>query len=130
VYPYRNRVRWFFASRYAHLVHALDKRRRPLQDTTLEARTEAMRFWNRIHWMVLLLLSVGVAAVIASWVTRFIPAFDAAAEAIDRGTTAASALSGALTLVYLFVTRLLGQIEADILAILTIDHHPIETERR
>ena len=45
MYPYRNRSRWFIGSRYAHLVHALDKRRRPIQDSTLESRVESIRFW-------------------------------------------------------------------------------------
>lgn len=122
MYPYRNRSRWFIGSRYAHLVRALDKRRRPIQDTTLESRVESIRFWNRMHSIVLVLLSIGVAAAIAAWVARFIPAFDPAAEAIGTVTTGAGAASGALTILYLFVTRLLGQLEADVLCILTIDH--------
>lgn len=122
MYPYRNRSRWFIASRYAHLVHALDKRRRPIQDSTLESRVESIRFWNRAHSVVLVLLSIGLAATIAAWVAGLMPAFDTAADAIDRMTTRAGAASGFLTIVYLFVTRLLGQLEADILCILTIDH--------
>jgi hypothetical protein len=122
MYPYRNRSRWFIASRYAHLVHALDKRRRPIQDTTLESRVESIRWWNRIHSIVLVLLSVGLAATVAAWVARYVPAFDAAAHVMGSVSTGAGAASGLLTVVYLFVTRLLGQLEADILCILTIDH--------
>lgn len=122
MYPFRTRTRWFLASRYGHLVQALDHRRRQLQDSTLESRVEAMRFWNRIHGVVLILLSIGLAGAIAAWLARVLPAFDAAVEAVDRLTVVTSAASGLLTLAYLFVTRLLGQIEADILTILTIDH--------
>ncbi|MEK6976369.1 MAG: hypothetical protein AABY18_08515 [Candidatus Thermoplasmatota archaeon] len=122
VYPYRNRIRWLFASRYAHLVHALDKRRRSLQDTTLESRVESIRFWNKLHSIVLVLLSIGVAATLAGWIARFVPTFDSAADAISQATTSAGAASGFLTILYLFVTRLLGQLEADVLTILTIDH--------
>lgn len=122
MYPYRNRSRWFIGSRYAHLVRALERRRRPIQDPTLESRVESIRWWNRVHSVVLVLLSIGVAATIAAWIARFMPAFDTAADAIDRLTAGAGAASGFLTIVYLFVTRLLGQLEADILCILTVEH--------
>lgn len=122
MYPYRTRTRWFLGSRYAHLVHALDKRARPIQDSTLESRVKSIRWWNRLHSVVLVLLSIGLAATIAAWIARFIPAFDPAADAIDAMTTAAGTISGVLTIAYLFVTRLLGQLEADVLCILTIDH--------
>lgn len=122
MYPYRNRSRWFIGSRYAHLVHALDKRRRPIQDTTLESRVESIRWWNRIHSIVLVLLSIGLAAAVAAWIARFLPSFDTAAHVVDQVSSWANVASGFLTVVYLFVTRLLGQLEADILCILTIDH--------
>ena len=112
---------WLLGSRYGHLVRALDHRRRQLQDSTLEARADAMRFWNRVHAAVLILLSVGLAAAAAAWIAKVLPSFEAAAEAVDRLAFVTSVSSGALTLVYLFVNRLLGQLEADILAILTID---------
>lgn len=123
MYPYRTRSRWLLSSRYGHLVRALDKRPRSLQDTTLEARVAAMRFWNRIHAVVIVLLSIGLAGALAAWVARVLPAFDPAAEAVDQLTVITGTASGVLTLAYLFVTRLLGQLEADILAILTVDHH-------
>lgn len=122
VYPYRERTTWILKGRYAHLVKALDNRRRPVQDSVLEARVEAMRFWNRLRAGVIVLLSIGIAAAVAAWVASYMPTFDTALDAINRVTAAASAASGLLTLAYLFLTRLLGQIEADILAILTIDH--------
>jgi hypothetical protein len=123
VYPYRTRTHWFLASRYAHLVRALDGRRRQLQDSTLEARVDAIRFWNRIHSALLILLSIGFAATVAAWVAGFIPAFEAAAEAVSRVTAVVGISSGFLTIIYLFITRLLGQLEMDVVAILTVDHN-------
>lgn len=121
MYPYRSRLSWLMGSRYGHLVRALDHRRRQLQDSTLEVRVDAMRFWNRVHAAVLILLSLGLAASVVGWIARLLPSFDPAAEAAVALTRIAGLVSGALTLVYLFVNRLLGQLEADILAILTID---------
>ena len=120
MYPYRNRMRWIVAGRYAHLLKALD-RRRNLQDSVLEARLEAMRVWGRVRMVVIILLSIGLLATTVAWIARFMPAFEAAVEAIVRIATTASYLSGALTLTYLFLTRLLGQLEADILALLALD---------
>lgn len=122
MYPYRNRSRWFIGSRYAHLVQALDKRRRSVQDSILESRVESIRWWNRVHSIVLVLLSIGLAAAVAAWIARFIPSFDAAAHVVDQVSSWASVSSGFLTVAYLFVTRLLGQLEVDVLCILTTDH--------
>ena len=122
MYPYRDRTRWLLANRYGHLVQALDHRRRPVQDTTLEARVEAMRFWNRVRALFVLLISLGLLTAASAFLAQSLPAFDKAFVAIGRVAAAASTLSGVFTLVYLFVVRLLGQLEVDILTILTLDH--------
>ena len=121
VYPYRSRLRWFLGNRYAHLIRALDQRRN-IQDSVLEARIDAMRWWNQVRFIVLVLLSLGLAAAAGAWIVRVMPAFETAVEAVTRVAAFASAASGVLTLAYLFVLRLLGQLEADILAILTLRH--------
>lgn len=119
MYPYRSRPAWFLGNRYAHLIKALDQRR-GLQDSVLESRVEAMRLWNRVRFFVLVLLSLGLAATVAARVARLMPAFETAVEALNSVATTGSALSGILTVAYLFVLRLLGQLEADILTILTL----------
>ena len=111
---------WILGNRYAHLIKALDQRRGQ-QDTILESRVEAMRLWNRVRFFVLLLLSLGLAATVSASIARLMPAFETAVEALNSVATTASALSGILTVAYLFVLRLLGQLEADILMILTLE---------
>lgn len=119
VYPYRTRVAWLVGNRYAHFIRALDQRR-SIQDSVLEARVDAMRFWNQVRFFVLILLSLGLGAAGGAWIVRFMPAFEAAVEVVGTVAATASYISGALTLAYLFVLRLLGQLEADILTILTL----------
>lgn len=120
MYPYRNRTRWFLFGRYSHLMRACRDRRRVLQDTVLEARLTSMRTWNTIRFAVSLLLTGGLVATAISAYANLIPG---AASAVLVGFVALSTtLTGVLTLAYLFLTRLLGQLEIDILAILTLDH--------
>lgn len=108
------------AGRHAHLVQAIARDRNGLQDTVLEARLTAMRLWNKVRFVVLVLLSIGLSATVGGWLARYLPEIEPALDAINRFTALVGALSGLLTLVYLFLNRLLGQLEADILCILTL----------
>lgn len=68
---------------------------------------------------MLILLSIGLSATVGGWLVRYIPSIAPALEALNKFTALVGALSGVLTLAYLFVNRLLGQLEADALCILT-----------
>lgn len=121
MYPYRTRTRWLLSGRYAHLVQAVDAHRTGLQDTILEHRVRALKHWNTVRVALLVLLSIGVAAAILSSVAQSIPG--GIADDVVGGLVAAStALAGVLTLATFFVTRLLGQLEIDILALLLLEH--------
>jgi hypothetical protein len=122
VYPYRNRWRWIVFGRYSHLVRAIRDHRTLLDDPVLRQRVNSLRSWNLVRFIISIPLTVGVLATAASAVSSMLP--DTAAErafgdlvAIITGTT------GLLTVLYLFLTRLLGQLEIDILAMLTIEQH-------
>lgn len=116
MYPYRNRWLWFLFGRYSHLVRAF--RDHPSEDLTLIRRVHSLRVWSTARFVFSILLSIGVAATVASAVASQLPG---QAESVLAGIVAAStAATGVLTLVYLFLTRLLGQIEIDILARLTL----------
>lgn len=119
MYPFPTRARWLIAGRYSHFVQALGQEK-DVHDPTLAARLREMALWNKVRAVVLVLLSLGIAATLATAVANFLPAFNDAAALVDRLTAAASAVSSALTLVYIVLTRLLGQIEADILCVLGI----------
>ena len=119
VYPYRNRFRWFLFGRYSHLVRACRDNGRALQDSVLKARLSSMRTWNTIRFGVSVLLAVGIVATVASAYANAIPGADAIVGKVVSASTAASA---ALSLVYFLLTRLLGQLEIDILTMLTLDH--------
>lgn len=107
--------------RYAHLMRACRDRRRALQDSTLEARLNSMRTWNSVRFGVSVLLSIGVLATVLSTIAQFLQV-GADIGFVGKLVAISSALTGLLTVVYLFLTRLLGQLEIDILAILTLDH--------
>jgi hypothetical protein len=121
VYPYRTRTRWLLAGRYAHLAMAVNSRRAGLQDSVLERRVQALERWNAVRAVLLVLLSLGVVAAILSSAARALPG--GIADDVIGGLLAASAaLAGVLTLATVLVTRLLGQLEIDILALLLLDH--------
>lgn len=122
MYPYRARTRWLLSGRYAHLVKAVNSRRTGLQDTILERRIEAVKRWNTVRTALLVLLSIGVVAALLSGLAQALPG--GIADPIVNGLIAASTgLAGVLTLATLFVTRLLGQLEINILTLLILDHN-------
>lgn len=121
MYPFRTRTRWLVSGRYAHLAQAVNARRSGLQDTILEHRLQALRSWNTVRMALLVLLSVGVVATILSSVAQVLPG--GIADHVVSGLVAASTtLTSVLTLATLFVTRLLGQLEIDILTLVMLDH--------
>ncbi len=79
-----------------------------------------MRMWNTIRFAVSLLLTGGLVATVVSAYANMLPG--AASKVLVGFIAISTALTGALTLAYLFLTRLLGQLEIDILTILTLDH--------
>jgi hypothetical protein len=121
VYPFRTPARWLAAGRYAHLAQAVNARRSGLQDTILEHRIEALQRWNTVRVALLGLLSVGVAAAILSSIAKALPG-GIAANVVEGLIAASTALAGVLTLATFFVTRLLGQLEIDILTLVMLDH--------
>lgn len=118
MYPYRSRLRWFVFGRYSHLVHAIEVKH--LAHPTLRRRLSSLRAWNTARFGISVLLSVGIVATALSAASRFIPG-GAEDDVVERITAITSALTGFVTLVYLFLTRLLAQIEIDILTILTLE---------
>ena len=120
MYPYRTRMQWFLAGRYAHLVQAANRRSRIVQDSTLEVRVANLKFWNLVRFIVSIPLGLTLMATVASTIARIVPG-GLAEELVSRLLAYSSLFAGLFTLAYLFLTRLLSQIEIDILAILTLD---------
>ena len=118
VYPFRNRGRWLLFGRYSHLVRAI--RDHPSEDVVLRKRVNSLRAWNSVRFFFSVLLSAGVVATVASAVASQLPG--QAESLLSRIVATSTATTGALTLVYLFLTRLLGQLEIDILARLTLEN--------
>jgi hypothetical protein len=101
-------------------MRACRDRRRELQDSTLDARLASLRTWNTIRFGVGLLLAPSVAAAVLGAYVHTFPG--GGNEVLGTLVKTSTALAGALSVVYVILTRLLGQIEIDILSILTLDH--------
>jgi len=118
VYPYESRWKWLVSSRYNHILTALRMAPSERRDSLLESRAEAMGRWDRVRATVMVLLYAGVFGTAIGYAGNFVPAIKEALPFLAPIVRILGALTGLLTLLYLLVTRLLSQIEADILMIL------------
>jgi len=115
VYPFESRLAWVLSSRAGHLVKGFALR--PIPDSLVQERLDALRRWNRLYAGVTALLYLGAIAAGASLLARYLPALSDAAGALTSAATIAGAFAGVLTVLYILLGRLLGQIEADILTL-------------
>ena len=106
--------------RYSHLLRAARDRRRGVQDTLLTQRLASLRSWNFARFVVSVPLTLGLLATVVSFVAAFLPG-GAAEDVVGRVLALTTALTGGLSIVYLFLLRICGQLEIDILALLTLD---------
>jgi hypothetical protein len=119
-YPYRNRFRWFLFGRYSHLARAARDHPRFAKDGTLAHRIHSLRTWNSVRFFVSLPLTLGLMATVASAVAKYVPG-GAAENVVDDVLAYSTTLTGVFTLAFLLISRLLGQLEIDILALLTLE---------
>ena len=80
-----------------------------------------LRRWGRIRATVLLFLYFGILATVAAWIFSYLPRSEPVDEIVGKLTALSSALTGILTLAALYLTRLMGQIEMDILALIILE---------
>jgi hypothetical protein len=117
VYPYESRLKWLLSSRYNHILRALELAPHG-RDSLLHERAASLHRWDRVRTVATVLLSVGFAGTAVAIARNLLPGLTTAAPLLTAVTKIFGALTGLLTLVYLFLTRLLSQIEADMLMIL------------
>ena len=123
MYPYESRLKWLMSSRYNHILRALELAPRPARDSLLDERAHSLRRWDRVRAASLVLLYLGVVGAGIVYASNFIPGLGTATPALARILRYTGALTGVFTLAYLFLTRLLSQIEADILMLLASNAH-------
>jgi hypothetical protein len=119
MYPYESRLKWLLSSRYNHVRQALELTPHA-HDNILDERAASLRHWDRVRTGVTILLYAGFAGTGIAIARNLLPGLSTATPLLLALTKVAGALTGLLTLAYLFVTRLLNQIEADIFMILAI----------
>lgn len=116
MYPFPNRFKWLIADRQLHLAEGAGPA--AAQDTLLMERLNALRRWARIRGILTTLLSLGIIASVSTYVTSVVDGLSLASEALRTAAAIAGAFTGVLTLAFLLVTRALGQLEADAIALM------------
>lgn len=112
------------AGKHRHLAHAVERHPEVLTGETggtLRRRMDSLRRWGGLRGVILVALYFGIVATTAAWVFRYLPRAEPVQDFVDRLTALSGAFTGILTLLALFLTRTLGQLEMDILAILTLE---------
>ena len=125
MYPFDSRLRWLFSGQWGHILAALDRRPHWRDDEVLADRADALQFWNRVRSAIMVMLSLGLIATAIAWFARFLPGATEAEEATNVVAASLSSVTGFLTVLYLFLTRLLGQIETDIWARMVIEPNSV-----
>ena len=120
MYPFRNRWRWILFGRYPHLVRAARDNPRARQDHILRQRLNSLARWNLVRFIVSIPLAFGVVAAASTAIVQLLPG-QAIEDALANLLALATAITGGLSLIYLALSRLLGQLEIDILARLVLD---------
>lgn len=123
MYPFDSRPRWILAARYAHITAAFERRGTGLQDSLVAERVHSLKRWGRARTAVTVLLSLGIAAAVLTYAGQLVDALAPISQVLRTIATYANAFTGAFTVAYLFLTRLLSQIEADILTLLLLERH-------
>lgn len=119
MYPFESRRRWLMAGRSAHLIEAS----RPLwaggsdaMSQILARRARHLAIWLRVRLGLILLLSPGLVATLMGAIARRLEILEPIAEALDVLFVIAGSISLLLSLLFLVVTRTIGQLEADLIA--------------
>ncbi len=123
MFPYDNWWRWYIGGRHAHLIEATEEHLDVFQDpyrSVLKDRAGRMRWALKVRLFFMVLLNLGLIATAAAWVATFV---EGMAE-IEAGLKQVASIAGAGTLLltglWLLATRYLGQLEADMVASMTL----------
>ena len=119
MYPFKSRTRWLLAGRYLHLAKALSLH--PSPDTLVQEKVDSLVRWGRVRTGVAVLLYLGILGGLATYFGSKVPGFAEVAYVLEDVATVVGAFAGILTLAFLFLTRVLAQIEADLLMLLTLN---------
>jgi hypothetical protein len=119
VYPFDSRLRWHLSDRAGHLVAAF-RLHGGVNDSLVQERIRSLARASRARGIVLALLYLGLAGTAVAALARLFPAAATAEALLDRTLAITGSLAGLFTLLALVLTRLLGQLEADLLMLLLL----------
>ncbi len=103
------------AGRHAHILRAFDLN--PPADSLLGERLATLKRWNSVQGIVGMLLLFGLVSAAATTLANLVPAWGGFWNLLRGAAGVVGGLAGLLTITYLVLARLLGQIEADILVL-------------
>ncbi len=123
MYPFKNSFLWHVKGRTHHLIEATEQAMgefKPARQKRLKRRISFMKRALFVQLVVLVLLYIGVAATAASLLGRAFAELEGAADALGAVAAATAPASGALFLVLLLVRRTLGQLDADLIMLVSL----------
>jgi hypothetical protein len=121
MYPYESRLRWLFNSRYHHILQFLQLHHDRLgHDSLVLERAASLRRWGRTRAAVAVTLYLGILGTALSFASRYFGPVAATVPLLTTLVKITGTFTGILTLAFLFLTRLLSQIEGDILMLLSL----------
>lgn len=119
MYPFAGRLQWLFASRYKHLVAAC--RQATTADSLVTERLASLERWGKMRAVVAGFLYLGLAAAVGSYLGQYVPGLEELAVPLEQAAAITGAFTGLFTLAFLALTRLLSQLEIDILTLFILE---------
>lgn len=123
MFPYDRWWHWYIGGRHAHLIEAteehLDTFHEPYR-SVLKDRAVRMRWALKARLFVMVLLNLGLIATAVAWLATVVEGLADLESGLKQVASVAGASTLALTGLWLLATRYLGQLEADMVASMTL----------
>jgi hypothetical protein len=122
MFPFPSRWQWWRAPGYLHLVEALEEHVEDYDQPfrgILRNRGRRIRLALNLRTGVLVLLNLSLLGTALAWGARVVPGL-AEARYWIRVAGSLTGLTAATTVAYLLLVRYLGQLQADLLAIMLL----------
>ncbi len=122
VYPYSHPWKWWFNNRFRHLVDGLQEAPHLglIEQAILQQRTRLMNKWLIVRAFLMPFLFASVISAVAVAVVGAIGATSETSAALSLFRTVSNTFAGVFLAAYFLANRTLGQVESDILLLLTV----------
>ena len=122
MYPYGRPWQWWFNNRFRHLVDGL--REVPslgmVEQTIIAQRTRMMNKWLIVRTVLMPFLFTSVVSAVAAAILGAVGTTSETSAALSLFKTVSNTFAGVFLAAFFLANRILGQVEADIVLILTV----------